>query len=106
MALYVIVRHEYAPQRYDNKWDGDKLLAIHTLPKLARECEAEKEKDKPIFVHRTGSDYGPRRIVCSAHVSKVECDDKKAYVEFTKHLQMDETPPVEARQGEIFYRYP
>jgi hypothetical protein len=105
MALYLVVRHQRAEQRWPNFWlADDRLETIQTTSEIGRLCEAAQRVGERVFVHRCAWQGGPGLICCSVLVSRVDrLSSQMRLVTFADPLVLGVAPVHHPNQGDNWY---
>ncbi len=108
MALYLVVRHQKAPQQtFHNIWMDDELLtSIQTTLEVGELCRQEMNLNHVVYIHRCGYLDYPPVICCSVHITDVEEIGGWIIVKFGNQTPLDFTPPVPPVQGQNNYFAP
>ena len=101
MDLYVVVHHRDDPrQPWANYWvDAERIAAITTTANIGRLCQAEKQKQERVLVHRCSFGSHSAVIACSVEVEAVTAIPGGAYVTFKNPIVVNRVPAITPPQG-------
>lgn len=104
--LYLVVRHKSADPTYTNKWKnltGYYLLeSIVTEPAVLEACKQELAANRPVYIHRCGTEQTPPVIACSVQIDSI--DQLTMTITFKNPKELILAPPRRINQGCLWYR--
>jgi len=105
MSFYIVVRDRRNPvQRWSNVWMDDNCIkSITTTLEIAKRCDAIRQRNETLRVHRTQRNGNPAAISCECRVAMVTYGKRSARVEFKDSRPLNLRPPMKPDRGQNCY---